>query len=395
MVVMGLALGAGFVLYGYGAVGMAPRTALPAALEAMVLSQLFFVPTLATGSTLLFLLFPSGHLLDRGWRAVIALSAAGSVAFIVGSITKPGELDPEVFPRLVNPVGFPEWWAGIAQALIIAGNVALITAAAAGAISLLLRHRRGDAIERAQIRWIALVGSLAAGAYAVAALQLPVVSSMAWELGFAFLACMPVAIGIAISRYRLYDIDRLINRTLVYGSLTAILAGIFTAGIGLAQRVFVATTGESSDAALVITTLVVATLYAPLRKRLEAVIDRRFKYEHREFGAYRDEITRVLGVIEPQHAAERLATEAVRELDATGGAVVDGADAPIATAGVWPVAAVVRMPIAGGGRLQAILVGPRRDGRPHDPRIVAQLEDTAGLLGAAIGATRPRTQTPG
>ncbi|HSL77177.1 MAG TPA: hypothetical protein VK867_09540, partial [Candidatus Limnocylindrales bacterium] len=76
--------------------------------------------------------------------------------------------------------------------------------------------------------------------------------------------------------------------------------------------------------------------------------------------------------------------EAVRELQATGGAVVDDADRPVATAGAWPVAAVVRMPIAGHGPLRAILIGPRLDGRPHDPRTLAHLEDTAGLVASAL-----------
>ncbi len=396
MIAMGLSLGTGFVLYGYGAVGVSPRAAFPGALEAMVVSQLFFVPTLATGSTLLFLLFPTDRLLSRSWRVVMVLSAVGSAAYLAGTIIRPGELDPEIFPELLNPVGLPASWGGVTEGLIIAGNIALIFGAAAGALSLVIRYGRGDTIERAQIRWIALVGSLAAAAYAVAALQLPVISSTAWGLGFAFLACMPIAIGVAITRYRLYDIDRLINRALVYGALTAILAGVFTAAIGLAQRVFVAMTGESSDAAIVLTTLVVATLYAPLRTRLEAVVDRRFKYDHLQFGAYRDEVERVMRVLDPTRAGQRLVDEAVRELQATGGAVIDDADQPIATAGSWPVSAVIRMPVSSHGPLVALLVGPRLDGRPHDPRVVARLDETAALIATALEITRPQTpEKPG
>src|SRR5204862_497883 len=137
----------------------------------------------------------------------------------------------------------------------------------------------------------ALVAVLAVIALAISLPDIPnPIDDIAFGLGLTFVAAMPLAIGIAITRYRLYEIDRLINRALVYGSLTAILAGVFTAGIGLAQRLFVAATRETSDAAIVGTTLIVATLYAPLRKRPEALVDRAFKYEAREIGAYRGEL---------------------------------------------------------------------------------------------------------
>jgi hypothetical protein len=390
MIAMGLTLGVGLLLYGYGTIGQPPRTPLPGALAALVLSQLLFVPAIAIGSTFLFLLFPSDRLLGPRWRLVALLSVAGGAAFVAASMLRPGELDPALHPGLRNPIGLPPAWSALTDALLMLGNVTVVSAAAFGAWSLVLRYRGGDPIEQAQIRWVALVGVCCAAAFAIAALQVDVISDAAWALGFAFLASAPIAIGFAITRYRLYDIDRLINRTLVYGSLTAILAGVFTAGIGLAQRVFVATTGESSDAAIVLTTLVVATTYAPLRKRLEALVDRWFKYEHRRFGAYRDEVTRVLSVIEPKSAAARLVTEAVRELEAAGGAVVDAAGTGTATAGEWPAPAVIRMAIPGGhGSLHTLLLGPRRDGRPHDPLAVAQLEETATLVASAVRPAPP------
>jgi hypothetical protein len=271
-----------------------------------------------------------------------------------------------------------------------AGNTLVTLAVVLATASVVVRYRKAEAIEAAQIRWIALVAALAAPAFAVAALQLDDrlgfdISDLAFGIGLVLLACLPIAIGFAITRYRLYEIDRLINRALVYGSLTAILAGIFTAAIGLAQRVFVATTGQTSDAAIVLTTLVVATLYAPLRKRLEAVVDRRFKYDERRFGAYRDEVLRVLGVVDADPAAKRLATEAVGELQASGAAVLDAAGDPVATAGTWPVAPLVRLPITGATkRFAVIVVGPRVDGQPHDLRSVAQLEEVAALAGAAV-----------
>ncbi|MFL5778764.1 MAG: hypothetical protein ACJ761_07450 [Chloroflexota bacterium] len=129
-----------------------------------------------------------------------------------------------------------------------------------------------------------------------------------------------------------------------------------------------------------------ATLYAPLRKRLEALVDRRFKYDERQFGPYRDEIRRILSVLDPTSAAQRLAAEVLRELSASGTAVVDHDDRPVATAGDWPVQAVVRMPIPGGssGPLEAVLVGPRLDGLPHDPRSIAELAELVALVAAAV-----------
>jgi hypothetical protein len=389
MIAMGVGLGSGFVVYTYGAVGLPPPPTYPFAFEAIILSQFFMVPVLATCTTLLLLLFPTDRLLDSRWRWVAILATVGVVAYMIGTSFRPGPLSDATFSGRANPLGLPDALAPLCDALLVLGNIGMLTAVVLGAISLVLRYRGGDAIERAQIRWIGLFGSFVAAAFIVASLQLGPVSDRAWELGFAFLSCLPIAIGVAVTRHRLYEIDRLINRTLVYGSLTAILAGIFTAGIGLAQRVFIATTGETSDGAIVAATLVVATLYAPLRRRLEGVVDRRFKYEHLEFGAYRDEVTKVLGVLDPALAAGRLVREAVRELQATGGAVVDDADVPVATAGAWPVAAVIRLPIAGHGRLRAILIGPRLDGRPHDPRTLALLEDTAGLVASALRLSRP------
>ena len=396
MIAIGIGLGLGFVTYGYGAIGMPPPPTFPYAFEALLISQFFMVPVLATCTTLLLLLFPTDHLLDRRWRWVAILSLIGLIAYMVGSTFHPGPLDDSNFPDLANPFALPDQYTALCDALVFVGNTGMLTAVALGAVSLAVRYRRGERVEQAQIRWIALFGSFVAAAFIVASLQLGPVSDRAWEVGFAFLSCLPIAIGVAVTRYRLYEIDRLINRTLVYGSLTAILAGVFTAGIGLAQRVFIATTGESSDAAIVLATLVVATLYAPLRKRLEGVIDRRFRYEHLEFGAYREEVTRILGVLEPKRAADRLVREAVRELEATGGAVVDAADQPIATAGSWPTAAVIRLPIAGHGPLRAILIGPRADGRPHDPLTLARLEDIADLVASAVGiSAQPAAQTPG
>jgi hypothetical protein len=389
MLLLGVALGLGLLLFGYGIVGVDPDAKFPLALEALVVSQVFFLPTIGSAATMLLLVFPTDRLPGPRWRAVVALAVIGAVVYNAGSVFHRGYFAGGVTGP-PNPLYASYELGPVVDFIAIVGNLMTATAFLLGAASVVVRYRTAEAVEAAQIRWIALVGGLAAPAWALAALQLGPWSDLGFQVGLILFASLPVAIGVAITRYRLYDIDRLINRALVYGSLTAILAGIFTAAIGLAQRVFVATTGQSSDAAIVLTTLVVATLYAPLRKRLEAVVDRRFKYEEHRFGAYREELLRVLSVVDAGRAAARLAGEAVRELEASGAAVLDTSDTAVATAGEWPVDAILRIPVPGRAKqLAAIVVGPRVDGRPHDPRAVAQLRDVAALAGAAVRRPSP------
>jgi hypothetical protein len=390
MIYVGLGLGLGLLLIGYGIVASDPLRPLPLAVEALVVSKIFFIPSIGSGTALLLLLFPTDRLPSPRWKWVVLIAVVGAVLYDVGTIFQRASLGNETAPGPPNPLAAPLEWAGLVDASAVAGNILVTVAVVLAAASVVVRYRGAEAVEAAQIRWIALVAALAAPAFAISAVQVDErigfpLSEVAFGVGLVLLACLPIAIGFAITRYRLYEIDRLINRALVYGSLTAILAGVFTAAVGLAQRVFVATTGQSSDAAIVLTTLVVATLYAPLRKRLEAVIDRRFKYDERRFGAYRDEVLRILGVVDADRAASRLAAEAVRELQASGAAVLDAADRPIAAAGDWPVAALLRLPIPGATeRLAVLVVGPRLDGRPHDPGSVAQLEEVVALVGAAV-----------
>jgi hypothetical protein len=387
MIATGVGLGVGLLVFGYGVIGLPPFPARPYALEAIVLSQIPFVPSIACGTALLMPLFPTDRLLGPRWRVAIVITVVGVVLFDLAELFRPGELDTARFPGLRNPFGASPEWAPLVDLLSILGNSLVTVAVLLGALSLLVRYREADVVEAAQLRWIALVAGLAAIAFALSSVPVKPASDIFFGIGLVLLSLTPIAIGIAITRYRLFEIDRLINRALVYGSLTAILAGVFTAAIGLAQRGFVAVTGEKSDAAIVLTTLVVATLYAPLRKRLEAIVDRRFRYDEHRFGAYRDEVNRLLSIIEPQRAADRLASEAMRELAASGAAVVDDGDRPVASAGEWPIQPVVRLAIPGGGdRLAAIVVGPRVDGRSHDPRWIAELQEVATLVAAAVRA---------
>lgn len=335
MLVAGIGVGIGLFGYSYGVAGHAPGpyAPLPFALPVLVGAGVFFIPSLGTTWTWILLLYPTDRLLGQRWRWVGIAAIVCGLAFVVGTLLTPGPIDEDLLPGLENPIGVPGD-AGAALALLgDLGNFAVLGFLTLAAASLVVRYRTADLVVRAQIRWLAVVAVLAVIAFAVSLFPIEGLDGM-FGLGLTLTACMPIAIGIAVTRYRLYEIDRLINRALVYGSLTAILAGVFTAGVGLAQRVFVAVTQDTSDAAVVGATLVVATLYAPLRKRLEAIVDRRFKFEQARFGAYRDELTKVLSITRPERAAVRLANEAAAELELTGSAVLARDGRIVASAGV-------------------------------------------------------------
>ena len=140
--------------------------------------------------------------------------------------------------------------------------------------SLVVRYRRAGTTERLQIKWVAYVGVGMAVVFPIAALQIDGISDVAFLIGFTLVAALPLAVAFAVLRYRLLEIDRLISRTFVYGALTAILAGLYAASLRLFNGLFVAFTGNESDAALVLTTLVLASTLTPMKLRLEGFASR-------------------------------------------------------------------------------------------------------------------------
>jgi hypothetical protein len=162
---------------------------------------------------------------------------------------------------------------------------------------------------------------------------------------------------------------------------------VFAAATTLSQRLFVAVAGQSSDAAVVLTTLVVVAVYAPVRKRIEAVVDRYFKYDQRAYGRYLDELGHLLELIEPARAAARLAKEALVHTGATGVAVLAPGGRIVASAGTWPADPAVAVPIdAAGSPLASLLVGPRIDGKAHAPARLTELGEAAKVAAIAVRA---------
>jgi len=159
-----------------------------------------------------------------------------------------------------------------------------------GASSMLARLRHAGRIERQQIKWFAYATVVVISGVILKNTVYPAVNvTWVWWVGLVLttvgVVSSPIAMGIAIFRYRLYQIDLIINRTLVYGSLTAVLAGVYLGGVVLLQYAFRALIGEESQLAVVASTLIIAALFIPLRRRIQGFIDRRFyrrKYDARK-----------------------------------------------------------------------------------------------------------------
>ena len=232
---------------------------------------------------LLVLLFPTGRLPSRSWRFVAwAVVVAGAVALIVS----PFMLEDNSFVPGEDPLGVGGTIGEAITVLVIGADMVILIAIVPAALSLVLRYRRAGGVERQQLKWFAYGAGLWIAMFSVEFFYEP---PEVWDALFetVFGAGLYVAVGVAILRYRLYEIDVIINRTLVYGSLTATLAAVYFGGVATTQTIFQALTSreEQPQLAIVVSTLVIAALFMPLRRRIQAFIDRRFyrrKYDARK-----------------------------------------------------------------------------------------------------------------
>jgi hypothetical protein len=260
------------------------RGALPLGAEASWLGQWIWAPGLGLSLVFLPLLFPDGHPPSHRWRPVAWLGGLSIGLTVVSSMIL---LWPERGPALVTGDESP---SHVVQVLVDFITVPMLFVAGLGAVvSLLVRFRRAGGDERQQIKWFASAAALTLVwiiVFGQASLRgLPeVIVALSTLL---VIPSIPIATGIAILKYRLYDIDVIINRTLVYGSLTVMLALIYFGGVATTQAIFGALTGqeEQPQLAVVVSTLVIAALFTPLRRRIQSFIDRRFyrrKYDTRK-----------------------------------------------------------------------------------------------------------------
>jgi hypothetical protein len=269
----------------YIAYGLATKSVLllPAA---VALNQWAWVPPGGLLSIYLILFFPDGKLPSSRWRPLAWLSGAVMVLVILSIALAPGPL-PDL-GGVRNPLGLEGYpWIADASNVIPA---LLPLCALASALSLVLRYRRSGSVEREQIKWIAFAGSFVglvslitvfsslvfAPLFLGATGTQPVWLGVLQDVELLSFAGIPVAVGFAVLRYRLYDIDLIINRALVYGSLTVVLAATYDVAIVALQEAFRALTGQGSSLAIVASTLAIAALFHPVRRRIQSFIDRRF-----------------------------------------------------------------------------------------------------------------------
>ncbi|MDQ3864518.1 MAG: hypothetical protein M3317_13675, partial [Actinomycetota bacterium] len=239
-------------------------------------AQWIFIPGAFPTLTFLLLLFPAGRLPTRRWRLVGWLAALSIATTTFGLAFTPGPLPDS--PQITNPLGV----APLRGSYLEHGGIGwllFMVSVVLSAASLVVRYRGAGGVEREQLKWFAFAGALVA--FGWVAQELTYGSEGPLTIGAQLLqqvslVGLPIAVGVAILRYRLYDIDVLINRTLVYGSLTAMLAAFYFGGIVVLQRVFVVLTGEKSTLAVVASTILIAALFNPLRRRIQSFIDRRF-----------------------------------------------------------------------------------------------------------------------
>ncbi|MFL5991402.1 MAG: hypothetical protein ACJ73W_05345 [Rubrobacteraceae bacterium] len=325
-----IVVGEEYSTYGVAIPGSVP---FPVTINALLYAWLW-VPAVGLLGVYLLLLFPDGRLPSRRWRPLAWIAGAVIVVLSLVTLLTPGPLEGLGGAR--NPFGLEGHPWVVAAGWVFLPLLPLCMLASA--LSLVLRYRRSRGEVRQQIKWIVFAASLMGLLY----LAVMGAGTLSWiispeapgDLGTQTLwgailenvmllsfAGVPVALGFAVLKYRLYDIDIFINRALVYGLLTATLAGVYLGGVILLQYLFRALTGQESQLAIVASTLAIAALFIPLRRRVQRFVDRRFyrrKYDAAKtlasFNArLRDEtdldtlVDDVVGVVsqamQPEHAS--------------------------------------------------------------------------------------------
>jgi hypothetical protein len=249
---------------------------LPGAALAAWYASWWWYPMLSLIVVFTLLVFPTGRVLSARWRPVVVVAAIAT-AGLVGLTALQSTLTLQDTDYTVsNPLGLtgiqdPEQ-SSVGSVLFLL----LLGCMVAAVLSMVLRFRRSRGVERQQLKWSTYAGGLLILWALVTEFLLPNAASWPDIVFGLFLAFVPVAAGVAVLRYRLYDVDRLINRTLVYGLLTALLGGVYASVVLVLGQLFGGISAKPPSWAVAGATLVVAALFQPARRRIQGVVDRRF-----------------------------------------------------------------------------------------------------------------------
>jgi len=221
------------------------------------------------------LFFPEGRLLSRRWRWVVVLAIVAIAVIVMPSAFDPGLLTNT---NVDNPLAIQDF-QGLDDVLGLANLLMVVILFPLALSACVLRYRRGSRTTRQQLKWYAtaIVFTLLSSSLSLAggALGVQVVSDVGWILSVTGLVLLPIAIGIAILRYRLYEIDRIVSRTVSWALVTGVLVGAFAVLVVGLQDLLSPVTSENT-LAVAVSTLVVASLFQPLRRRVQRTVDRRF-----------------------------------------------------------------------------------------------------------------------
>jgi hypothetical protein len=269
-----LAVALSILVEAYAKYGLVVRPgSLPAARYLAGFAVLSFTVIWLSCAGFVLLLTPTGSPPSPRWRWWARVAAAAPVLAVVAGAVQPDPLAPDWYG---NPLAVPALYRLLAVPAVVA-IVVVLASVPVGAASLAVRFRRARGTERLQLRWLALAGTLAAG--------LLLVGLVAAVLGIdpVVLACLslcvallPLATGAAVLRYRLYDLDRIVSRTLAYGLLTVLLGLGYAAAVLLGGQVFGGIGGQPPGWAVAGLTLAVAAAFQPARRRIQRLVDRRF-----------------------------------------------------------------------------------------------------------------------
>ena len=278
LLIAGVMLTSGVVLGTYSIAGAQADPAWPATALARVMANAFYIYPIIIVLIGVPLVFPDGHLPSRRFRWVVWLTIAAMTAETIVGLFSPGDV---AATGIVNPLAMPAL-VPVFDALNSFANLSAVFGFGGAAAALVVRFRRGGPIVREQLKWLIAVAAVATVAFPTAFLLQPSDPSQPspaadgmFLLGFAALLALPAAIGVAILRYRLYDIDRIISRTISYALVSGALALVFVSAVIALEHLFTGFT-QGQTLAVAGSTLLAFALFQPLRRRIQHGVDRRF-----------------------------------------------------------------------------------------------------------------------